>query len=228
MSKILALDTSTDACSVALWIDGEVREDFRLAPRQHTRLLLPMAEALLAEAGFGPSALDAVAFGRGPGSFTGIRIATGVAQGLAFAADLPVLPVSTLAALALQQGREQQRDWIIAALDARMDEIYWCAYELTCGLPDEKVAEQVCSPADLYLPVMAPWLAIGPGFNYLQGMSASAQAGIQGPPITDIHPSAGAMLPLAERDLIQGKGLAPEQGLPVYLREGTWKKKDEQ
>ncbi|NVK42788.1 MAG: tRNA (adenosine(37)-N6)-threonylcarbamoyltransferase complex dimerization subunit type 1 TsaB [Oceanospirillaceae bacterium] len=228
MSKILALDTSTDACSVALWVDGEVREDFRIAPREHTRLLLPMAEALLAEAGLAPTALDGIAFGRGPGSFTGIRIATGVAQGLAFAADLPVLPVSTLAAMALQQGREQQRDWILAALDARMDEIYWCAYQLTCGLPVEKVAEQVSSPAELYLPTLQPWLAVGPGFNYLDGMSDSVRAGISGQPLTAVYPSAGAMLPLAERDLVAGRGLAPEEGLPVYLREGTWKKKDEQ
>lgn len=228
MSKILALDTSTDACSVALWLDGEVREDFRVAPREHTRLLLPMAEALLADAGLAPTALDGIAFGRGPGSFTGIRIATGVAQGLAFAADLPVLPVSTLAAMALQQGREQQRDWIVAALDARMDEIYWCAYELVCGLPVEKVDEQVCAPSELYLPTLQPWLAVGPGFNYLDSMSASVRGGLQGIPLTDVYPAAGDMLALAERDLLEGRGLAPEQGLPVYLREGTWKKKDEQ
>ncbi|GGO82164.1 tRNA (adenosine(37)-N6)-threonylcarbamoyltransferase complex dimerization subunit type 1 TsaB [Marinobacterium nitratireducens] len=228
MSKILALDTSTDACSVALWVDGEVREDFRLAPREHTRLLLPMAEALLAEAGLAPSQLDAVAFGRGPGSFTGIRIATGVAQGLAFAADLKVLPVSTLEAMALQQGREQQRDWIVAALDARMDEIYWCAYELICGVPNALVAEQVCAPDELFLPSLKPWLAAGPGFNYLDQMSASVQDGLQGASIIEVYPSAGAMLPLAERDLLAGRGLAPEEGLPVYLREGTWKKKDEQ
>ena len=94
MSNILALDTSTDACSVALSCNGEIKEDFRIIPRQHTQQLLPMIEAILADAGIAISALDAIAFGRGPGSFAGIRIATGVAQGLAYGADLPVLPIS--------------------------------------------------------------------------------------------------------------------------------------
>lgn len=228
MSKILALDTSTDACSVALWIDGEVREDFRVVPRQHTQLLLPMAEALLAEAGLSVAGLDAIAFGRGPGSFTGIRIATGAAQGLAFAADLPVLPISTLAAMALQQGRAQGRDRIVVALDARMDEIYWGAYQLVCGLPVEQLAEQVSSPAELYLPSVGPWTAVGPGFNYLDAMSDSVRAVIQQTPTLEVYPSAAAMLPIAAQDLLEGRGLKPEQGLPVYLREGTWKKKDEQ
>lgn len=101
MSRILALDTSTDACSVALDLDGRLYGEFVVEPRRHTHLLLPMVERVLAEAGVALSALDAIAFGRGPGSFAGIRIATGAAQGLALGADLPLLPVSTLAAMAV-------------------------------------------------------------------------------------------------------------------------------
>lgn len=104
--KLLALDTATEACSAAVWVDGAVWERYELAPRRHAALILPMIESVLAEAGLSPKQLDVVAFGRGPGAFTGVRIAVGIAQGIAFAADLPVVPVSTLAALALGVGRE--------------------------------------------------------------------------------------------------------------------------
>ncbi len=227
MSKILALDTSTDACSVALWVDGEVREDFRVVPRQHIQLLLPMVDALLSEAGLSVANLDAVAFGRGPGSFTGIRIATGIAQGLAFAADVPVLPISTLAAMALEQGRAQGRDLVIATLDARMDELYWCAYRLENGLPQALLEERVCPPSELYVPAGAPWTGIGSGFNYLAAMDSAVQSVIRDP-LLDVHPRASAMLPIAVQDLLQGRGLLPEEGVPVYLREGSWKKKAQQ
>ena len=128
--KILALDTATEACSAALLIDGEIRERFEIAPRAHARLLLPMLEDLLAEAGLKPAQLDAIAFGRGPGSFTGLRIAASVAQGIAFAADLPVLPVSTLAALAWPALRAARADQVFAAIDARMGEIYCAGFGL--------------------------------------------------------------------------------------------------
>jgi len=97
--KLLAVETSTEACSAALYIDGEIREKFELAPREHTKLILPMIDELMAEAQLKPQQLDALAFSRGPGSFTGVRIATGVTQGIALGADLPVVPVSTLAAI---------------------------------------------------------------------------------------------------------------------------------
>ena len=98
--KILAVDTATEASSAALYIDGDIKQDFQLAPREHTRLILKQAEGLLTEAGIRVSDLDALASGRGPGSFTGVRIATGVVQGMAFGADIPVVPVSTLASIA--------------------------------------------------------------------------------------------------------------------------------
>jgi len=98
--KLLAVETSTEACSAALYIDGIVNERFELTPKEHTRLILPMIDSLMSDAGLKPQQLDALAFGCGPGSFTGVRIATGVIQGIAFGADLPVVPVSTLAAIA--------------------------------------------------------------------------------------------------------------------------------
>ena len=104
--KLLALDTATEACSAAVWVDGAVLERYERAPRRHAALILPMIEAVLAEANLTPLQLDAIAFGRGPGAFTGVRIAIGIAQGIAFAADLPVVPISTLAALALGAAQE--------------------------------------------------------------------------------------------------------------------------
>lgn len=121
--KLLALDTSSEGCSAALWLDGRITERFELAPRGHTRLLMPMVRELLAEQGFVPTDLDALAFARGPGSFTGLRIATGVVQGLAWGLSLPVVPVSSLAAVALGAIEEHQLadgDLIAVAFDARM------------------------------------------------------------------------------------------------------------
>ncbi|MCV6590253.1 MAG: tRNA (adenosine(37)-N6)-threonylcarbamoyltransferase complex dimerization subunit type 1 TsaB [Marinobacterium sp.] len=227
MSRILALDTSTDACSVALLLDGELFEDFRVIPRQHTRELLPMISALLDSHKLTVAELDAIAFGRGPGSFAGIRIATGTAQGLAFAAGLPMLPVSTLAAMALTQHQASGCDQLVAALDARMDEIYAGAYRFKQGLPVELQPEQVCAPAQLALPA-GRFVATGSGFNYLDDMSAPLQAQLE-TVITECYPRAGAMALLAQGDWEAGRTVAPEQALPVYLRdEVAWKKKDQQ
>lgn len=229
MSKILALDTSTDACSVALHLNGEIKEDFRIIPRQHTQQLLPMVEAMLAEAGIAVTELDAIAFGRGPGSFAGIRIATGVTQGLAYAADLPVLPISTLAAMALKAAEAEGAEYVVAALDARMNEIYAAAYRL--DYQEQKLLtlldEKVCAPADLELPEHE-FLAVGSGFGYINSMSAQVQAQVS---VSEqsYYPSAAAMLDLAMQDWQAGRAVAAEQALPVYLRdEVAWKKKEQQ
>lgn len=127
--KLLAIDTVTEACSAALWLDGEVQERFELAPRQHTTLILPMVQQLLADSGLSLSQLDALAVDRGPGSFTGVRIGTGVVQGLAYAVDLPVVPVSSLATLAQAVWQKLQYENVLAMIDARMQEVYWAHYE---------------------------------------------------------------------------------------------------
>lgn len=231
MPKILALDTSTDACSVALNLDGSLIEDFRVIPRQHTQQLLPMVEELLANAGISVSELDAIAFGRGPGSFAGIRIATGVTQGLAYAADLPVLPVSTLEALALAARRKEGANTVTAALDARMDEIYVAAYDLSSGMPEVILPEQVCAPGDLELTSgehSQAYLAVGSGWRYLDDMSEHVRS-VVSVSAEEYYPSAQDMLLLAEKDFALGKAVSAAQALPVYLRdEVAWKKKDQQ
>ncbi len=131
--KLLAIDTSTDACSAALWLNGEVRQRYQVAPREHGQLILPMIESLLAEAGLALTQLDTLAFGRGPGGFTGVRIANSVIQGLAFGADLPVVPISSLAALAQGAYTEMGTPQILAAIDARIGEVYWGAYRAAQG-----------------------------------------------------------------------------------------------
>ncbi|WP_271271364.1 tRNA (adenosine(37)-N6)-threonylcarbamoyltransferase complex dimerization subunit type 1 TsaB [Aliamphritea hakodatensis] len=228
MANILALDTSTDACSVALSYNGELLEDFRIIPRQHTKQLLPMVEEILTEAGISVAQLDAIAFGRGPGSFAGIRIATGAAQGLAFAAELPVLPVSTLAAIALKTTQTEGVSQVIAALDARMNEIYWRAYQLENDVLVGLGQEVVCPPQALTLPGDGDWCAAGKGWSYLADMQADVQQAITDPQ-QDIYPTAGCMVQLAAADFTAGKGIAPEDAHPVYLRdEVTWKKIDQQ
>ncbi|MFZ4702392.1 MAG: tRNA (adenosine(37)-N6)-threonylcarbamoyltransferase complex dimerization subunit type 1 TsaB, partial [Candidatus Methylumidiphilus sp.] len=126
--KLLSLETSTEACSAALYLDGEITERYQLAPQQHNKLILPMIQSLLAEADLKLHQLDALAFGRGPGSFTGVRIAAGIVQGLAFGADLPVAPVSTLAAMAQEVFAESDSQYALPCIDARMGEVYWGVY----------------------------------------------------------------------------------------------------
>lgn len=127
-TRILALDTATEACSAALWLDGEIRARFEICPREHTRRILPMVDGLLAESGIALRQLDALAYGRGPGSFTGVRIGIGIAQGLALGAGLPMIGISTLAALAQGAWRQTGIDRVFAAIDARMGEVYWAPY----------------------------------------------------------------------------------------------------
>ncbi len=233
MPKILALDTSTDACSVALHVAGEIREDFRVIPRQHTKQLLPMIQAMLDSANLKVKDLDAIAFGRGPGSFAGIRIATGVAQGLAFAAELNLLPISTLAAIALAEHLKTGASQVIVALDARMDEVYWGAYHVENGLPVLIGEERVDAPANICLPdqamsIDAEWVGAGSGWNYLQDMSEQVQQSVCTLD-TDLYPTAENMLHLALQDYRQGRSVSPELALPVYLRDNVaWKKKDQQ
>lgn len=229
MSKILALDTSTDACSAALLLGDQLTDRFVIEPRRHTHLLLPMVEELLAEAGVALNSLDAIAFGRGPGSFAGIRIATGAAQGLALAADLPVVPVSTLKAIAWAEGEGSGS--LLTVLDARMDEVYWCAWQWQDGEPVALVEEQVCAPAQIHLPLespVRPFVGLGSGWCYRERMPAELVRQVREIK-AEVYPQASAMAQLAQRAFKQGAAMAPDDARPVYLRDQVaWKKKDQQ
>lgn len=229
MSKILALDTSTDACSAALLLGDQLTDRFVIEPRRHTHLLLPMVEELLAEAGVALSSLDAIAFGRGPGSFAGIRIATGAAQGLALAADLPVVPVSTLKAMAWAEGNSDKD--LVTVLDARMDEVYWCGWRWQDGEPVALVEEQVCAPMDMALApqgLSAHVIGLGSGWCYRDRMPSGLVQQVQTIK-QDVYPQAAAMAQLAQRAYRQGLAIAADEARPVYLRDQVaWKKKDQQ
>lgn len=217
--RILALDTATEACSAALLIDGEVRERFEVAPRAHARLLLPMLDVLLAEAGLTPAQLDAIAFGRGPGSFTGVRIAASVAQGIAFAADLPVLPISTLTALAWPALRDMRAGYVFAAIDARMGEIYCAAFgRAEQGEFQILSAEQVTPAAAVCVPAGDAWYGVGSAWAvYAAVLSPHFGASLTGSD-ADALPHAADIAHLAALDYIAGRSVAAEQALPVYLR----------
>ncbi|HED40783.1 MAG TPA: tRNA (adenosine(37)-N6)-threonylcarbamoyltransferase complex dimerization subunit type 1 TsaB, partial [Chromatiales bacterium] len=140
--KLLAIDTATEACSAALSINGEISERYEIAPRQHATLILPMIDSLLSEAGITLAQMDAIAFGRGPGAFTGVRIGVGVVQGLAFSIERPVVPVSSLAAMAYGAMAKFNATNVLAGIDARMGEVYWGAYQRSSDGGMREVGEE--------------------------------------------------------------------------------------
>ena len=213
--KLLALETATEACSAAVWVDGAVLERYELAPRRHAALILPMSEAVLAEAGLTLSQLDAVAFGRGPGAFTGVRVAVGIAQSIAFAADLPVIPISTLAALALGAARETGRTRIAAALDARMGEVYWGCYGISGAAVEVLDEERVSAPAAVSAPP-GEWFGAGSGWAIYSAV-LSGQLTVGGW-LSECYPRAGDVARLAADPRRRGDWVDAERALPVYLR----------
>lgn len=224
--KIIAIETSTEACSAALYLAGEVREVYRLAPRGHTELILAMIDGLLAEAGVGRSQLDVVAFGRGPGAFTGVRIGASVAQGIAFALDIPVAPVSTLAALAHGAWRELGHTHAVAAIDARMGEVYYGSYTIVSRGDVLQVGEEgVAAPARVPVPAGEGWFGVGSGWqSYAEPLAArfgAAVSGFDGERFPHAHDVAliGAQL------VANGGAVAADQALPVYLRDQVVQKK---
>lgn len=213
--KLLALDTSSEACTVALWIDGRTRERFELGTR-HAERILVMVDELLAEAGVTLQQLDALAFGRGPGSFTGLRIGAGVVQGLAFGADRPVVPVSSLAALA--QGQRGER--ILAAFDARMEQVYWGAYERDRdGLVALSGDEQVIAPADVPLPPGEGWWGAGSGWDRYPEILTARLAGRIAGWTPNAFPRAADIARLAISALAAGRTVRAEEAVPVYIRD---------
>ncbi|WP_367346759.1 tRNA (adenosine(37)-N6)-threonylcarbamoyltransferase complex dimerization subunit type 1 TsaB [Stenotrophomonas bentonitica] len=214
--KLLAFETATEACSVALYVDGQVRERFEVAPRRHAELSLPWAEALLAEAGVARSQLDAIALGRGPGAFTGVRLAIAIAQGIALALDRPLLPVSTLQVLALRAPAEATH--VLSSIDARMGEVYVARQVRVDGQWQRQGEEVVCAPEAVALPDGSRWYGVGTGFGAADGVLATRLAGQLDGVDAQALPRASDLLALAVPMFERGEGVAPELVEPAYLR----------
>lgn len=225
--KLLAVETSTEACSAALYIDGEVTERFELAPKEHTKLILPMIDGLMADAGLRPQQLDALAFSRGPGSFTGVRIATGVIQGIALGADLQVVPVSTLAAMAQDFFDHNDESVAYVALDARMGEIFWGVYQRDTLGYAELIGKEAVTTANLVEFSELIGVGIGSGWGVYAQELMTRLAGCVSHYEADKLPRAGAIARLGARGFDLGFAVAVEQAMPVYLRDKVAKKESE-
>jgi tRNA threonylcarbamoyladenosine biosynthesis protein TsaB len=235
MPYILAIETATEACSAALIITKygniKVYERFQLAPREHTKLILPMLEEILAEAGIKLQDIDAIAFGRGPGAFTGLRIAAGITQGLALSIDKPVIPVSTLGALALQavEVGHNHKAIIISALDARMGEIYWGEYQFV----DDRIVlignERVSSPEILEdrlskITKDNKIITIGSGWDVHKEVLFKKEKMNNIVYLKNIFPDALAVAKTALKLFLDGNTVSSEYAQPVYLRNNVAQK----
>lgn len=226
-AKILAIDTATEACSVALLVGDKLYSRSEVAPRDHTKKILPMVDEVLKEAGLTLQELDALAFGRGPGSFTGVRIGIGIAQGLAFGADLPMIGVSTLAAMAQGAYRTQGATHVACAIDARMSEVYWGRYarqtdgtwltvDEECVIPPQALTDNVTADEQTWTTVGTGWDAYAEELVTLPLTTQSSEV---------LYPQAQDMVILAKQAFEQGHTVAVEDSSPVYLRDTVaWKK----
>jgi tRNA threonylcarbamoyladenosine biosynthesis protein TsaB len=217
--KLLAIDTATERCSVALWMDGQIIQQERTLNRAHAEVILPMVSTLLAEAEYALNQLDGIAFGRGPGGFTGVRVAVSVAQGLAFGTGLPVLPVSDLEAIAAGAFRLHGEHRILVCMDARMGEVYWGAYSASASGVRPCTKESVTSPEAVGIPDKQPWFGVGTGFmTYAQALQERMAADLSGVD-ADILPTACDVASLASQAYARGEYVSAEQALPVYVRD---------
>lgn len=225
--RILAIDTATEACSVALWNDGTTFAHFEECPREHTQRILPLVKTILTEGNTSLTDLDALAYGRGPGSFTGVRIGIGIAQGLALGADLPMIGVSTLATMAQGAWRMTGATRVLAAIDARMGEVYWAEYTRDeNGVWHGEETEAVLKPEAVtgrLKQLSGEWATVGTGWPAWPEMAKDT-----GLTLVDgnmLLPAAEDMLPIACQLLDAGKTVAVEHAEPVYLRNTVaWKK----
>lgn len=225
--RILAIDTATEACSVALWNDGAICAHFEECPREHTQRILPLVKQILTEGNASLAGLDALAYGRGPGSFTGVRIGIGIAQGLALGATLPMIGVSTLATMAQGAWRMTGATRVLAAIDARMGEVYWAEYvrdeqgvwhgeETEAVLKPEAVTERLKQ-------LSGEWATVGTGWPAWPEMASGT--GLKLGDGQMLLPAAEDMLPIACQLFAAGKTVAVEHAEPVYLRNTVaWKK----
>lgn len=231
-SGILAIETATEACSVAVYRDGACEERHEEAPRQHNERVFSMLRELLPDGNLRAHGIDAIAWGNGPGSFTGLRIAASAVQGLAFANCLPAVGISTLACqaqTALRLGAVSPSDTVLSLLDARINEIYWACFLFVDGIATLHGGPVACAPGSFRPPAGdEPLLAIGSGCRFVGEMPAAARARVQiaGPRLL---PAARDLIPPALDLLRRGVSQSPEQVQPVYVRdEINWKKLPEQ
>lgn len=225
--RILAIDTATESCSVAVWNEGVVASRFEISPREHTQKILPMVKSALEEANLTLQSLDVLAFGRGPGSFTGVRIGVGVAQGIALGAELPMIGISSLATMAEGVFRTTGIKQVLVAIDARMGEIYCAQYQRNDeGIWLGEETEAVMKPehfVEALQSTTGTWAMAGTGWQAYPELK-------EGLPFTVVEtditlPAAQNMLPLAVAAWHEGKATRVEEAEPVYLRnEVTWKK----
>lgn len=214
--NLIALETSTEACSVAILRGDALIERFEIAPRRHAELTLPWTEALLAEAGIARKDLDVVAVGRGPGAFTGVRLGVSLAQGMALALDIPAIAISTLAALAMRAGADEG-ERILAAIDARMGEVYWATFEVRDGLPHPLSDEQIGPPESVDI-IGDGWRGVGTGFAAQEGALASRLDNQLASVNAEALPHAADIATLAVAAHARGEAVAPERLEPAYLR----------
>jgi len=225
--NLLAIETSEAACSAAIWSNGDVIETYREQPRGHSELLLPMIDSLISGSGISKKQLDAIAFGRGPGSFTGVRIAAAVTQGISFGLDIPVIPVSSLQALAQGVCRTTAHRQVAAAFDARMNEVYWalCSADAD-GVMQLQGEEMVCAPEQVTQPQQGRWIGAGSGWDaYAEPLSERLSPWIE-QQFPNLYCHAQDVAVIAVQALAQGDAVATAaQALPLYLRNNVAKKK---
>lgn len=213
---LLALETATDHCSVALYHDQKITDYAQIAAQRPSTFILPMIEQLLLEANLPREKLTAIAFGCGPGSFTGVRLAMSIAQTIAFALNIPLIPISTLRALAQQAWRLHQKKQVLAALDARLKQIYWGGYQLAENnimtlYHEERVDDPQALATSISLPT-TEWIGIGSGWDqYHQSLPAVQW-------LAECYPQAYDIALLGYHDYLQGKTMPPLSVQPTYLR----------
>lgn len=227
--KILAIDTATEACSAALFIDEKITTQYKIAPRQHSRLILKMVDELLNDRNISVSELDAITFCRGPGSFMGVRIAAGVVQGIAFAHDIPVIPISTLKVIAQHAYQETDNTNILVAIDARMGEVYWATYCLADNHWLLVGEEQVISPDNIAIIEKlnqsdTSCVAAGTGWKaYQERLLPAVNCQLQ-TILDNCLPSAEVLVKLAVNEFTAGNTVTAAEAIPVYLRNNVARK----
>ncbi len=223
-ATLLIIDTSTEACSVAVVKNDEIFFKQDVTPRSHTKMVLPMVDMLLTDASLSINDMDAIAWGRGPGSFTGVRIGTGIMQGLALGANKPVIGISTLAAMAQQAIDELNAQQVIAAIDARMGEVYWGVFSNVNGLATLIDVEMVVKPEIINRNILNdnPYIGVGTAWETYPALIELGDINIAE---SILYPSSKAMAPLALNAWSNGEVMDVDEASPVYVRDTvTWQK----